>query len=99
VREVRHCFNCLSHAHVVRECQSFFTCRHCGAKHHTLLHKDTPATTNTESGANVDTANETTVLHVDSLSSALLSTAVTMANNGPQQQKARALLAAELQSL
>ena len=36
------CFNCLSKAHILKECQSEFRCRVdvCRQKHHNLLHKE-----------------------------------------------------------
>ena len=43
----RLCLNCLSRSHMVRDCSSTKTCRQCGAKHHTLLHR----TSNGNSGS------------------------------------------------
>ena len=42
VKEQKLCFNCLSKAHMLKECQSEFRCRvdGCRQKHHTLLHKE-----------------------------------------------------------
>ena len=42
VKEQKSCFNCLSKAHMLKECQSEFKCRDdgCRQKHHTLLHKE-----------------------------------------------------------
>ncbi len=40
VKEHNHCSNCLSHLHSYRDCTSAYSCRHCGNRHHTLLHKD-----------------------------------------------------------
>lgn len=37
------CFNCLGIDHQVNSCPSKFTCRSCQKKHHSLLHKNTPA--------------------------------------------------------
>ena len=39
VRRKRLCFNCLSKNHSIANCQSTRTCRECGAKHHSLLHR------------------------------------------------------------
>ena len=33
------CFNCLSKFHSIEDCSSKATCRECGRKHHSLLHK------------------------------------------------------------
>ncbi len=35
------CFNCLSKSHTIDYCSSKATCRDCGRKHHSLLHKPT----------------------------------------------------------
>ena len=42
VKEQKLCFNCLSKAHMLKECQSELRCRvdGCKQKHHTLLHKE-----------------------------------------------------------
>ncbi len=40
VREKHLCLNCFSERHGCRNCPSRFTCKSCGSKHHTLLHKD-----------------------------------------------------------
>ena len=37
VRRHRLCWNCMSTRHSVGECQSKYTCRRCGNRHHTLL--------------------------------------------------------------
>ena len=47
VKTNRLCLNCLSRSHMVRDCGSTKTCRQCGAKHHTLLHR----TSNGNSGS------------------------------------------------
>ncbi|XP_065368805.1 uncharacterized protein LOC135961239 [Calliphora vicina] len=33
------CYNCLAISHGVKECTSSFTCRYCGGKHNTFLHR------------------------------------------------------------
>ncbi len=33
------CYNCLSRGHSLEECSSTHTCRECGKKHYTLLHR------------------------------------------------------------
>ncbi len=40
VKEHKYCFNCLSHAHNLKDCQSTHNCRSCGVRHHTLLHRE-----------------------------------------------------------
>jgi len=40
VREKHLCLNCFSERHGRKNCPSRFTCKSCGNKHHTLLHKD-----------------------------------------------------------
>ncbi|KAF0750673.1 Integrase catalytic domain-containing protein [Aphis craccivora] len=38
------CPNCISSVHDTSKCSSKYSCRHCVAKHHLLLHVDTPKT-------------------------------------------------------
>ena len=38
-RRNHQCFNCLSKTHTIEDCSSKSTCRECGRKHHSLLHK------------------------------------------------------------
>ncbi|XP_028157810.1 uncharacterized protein LOC114350993 isoform X2 [Ostrinia furnacalis] len=38
--EKKWCYNCLKSSHQIKNCNSFFTCRFCKRKHHTLLHRD-----------------------------------------------------------
>ncbi len=40
VREMRLCMNCFSDTHGFKNCPSRFTCRSCGQRHHTLLHRN-----------------------------------------------------------
>ncbi len=40
VRDRKLCINCFSDNHGVKNCLSRYTCRSCGAKHHTLLHRE-----------------------------------------------------------
>ncbi len=40
VRDKRMCLNCFSDQHGCRICPSKFSCKTCGGRHHTLLHKD-----------------------------------------------------------
>ena len=39
VKTKKLCFNCLSSDHGIRNCPSNNSCRECGQKHHTLIHK------------------------------------------------------------
>ncbi len=41
-RDKRLCLNCFSSNHGYRACTSRFSCRTCGARHHTLLHRERP---------------------------------------------------------
>jgi hypothetical protein len=41
--EKRWCYNCLNASHSMRECTSIFSCQKCKRKHHTLLHREQPA--------------------------------------------------------
>ncbi|XP_053698923.1 uncharacterized protein LOC128745882 [Sabethes cyaneus] len=38
VNEQRLCHNCFNQNHIVRNCQSKFSCRHCKRRHHSMLH-------------------------------------------------------------
>ncbi|XP_011881903.1 PREDICTED: uncharacterized protein LOC105569780, partial [Vollenhovia emeryi] len=42
VVNLKRCVNCLGASHSEKHCRSKFTCRVCNARHHTLLHADTP---------------------------------------------------------
>ncbi len=45
IRDKRLCLNCFSDQHSCRFCTSKFSCKSCGGRHHSLLHKDKdPAT-------------------------------------------------------
>lgn len=55
VQSHRLCRNCLNNSHDTSRCLSKFTCRHCSAKHHSLLHFDSnkqkkPSSANVSSG-------------------------------------------------
>lgn len=39
LQEHRRCFNCLSGNHLLSDCNSTRLCVHCGAKHHSLIHR------------------------------------------------------------
>ncbi|XP_058816139.1 uncharacterized protein LOC131679424 [Topomyia yanbarensis] len=53
VNSKRLCSNCFRAGHWVRECNSNFSCRTCGRKHHSLIHPGFPP-------SNSETANNTT---------------------------------------
>ena len=36
---LKACYNCLRSGHTVRQCPSRYSCKECGQKHHTLLHR------------------------------------------------------------
>lgn len=38
VTRARRCYNCLAWGHSAHKCSSNVSCKHCGARHHTLLH-------------------------------------------------------------
>lgn len=44
VQSHRMCTNCLATSHTSSKCTSKYTCRHCAAKHHSLLHLNTTNT-------------------------------------------------------
>ena len=44
VKQKRLCYNCLSVEHAVGGCHSCKSCRECGRKHHTLLHRPSTST-------------------------------------------------------
>ena len=44
VKQKRLCYNCLSVEHAVRGCYSHKSCKECGRKHHTLLHRPSTST-------------------------------------------------------
>jgi len=43
IEPLQACFNCLASGHSYRQCPSKRTCKSCGRKHHTLLHRGDPA--------------------------------------------------------
>ncbi|XP_035919104.1 uncharacterized protein LOC118517233 [Anopheles stephensi] len=52
------CFNCLNPNHQVRSCNSVFRCNKCNARHHSMLHDDSPP----QVTMNVGSSNEIVVL-------------------------------------
>ena len=53
VRQNKLCFNCLSSKHLSSTFPSRKSCRDCGAKHHSLLHQNTPVGENASTAGNV----------------------------------------------
>jgi len=45
VREKKLCINCFSHAHGYKSCPNKFSCKTCGGRHHTMLHRERENTT------------------------------------------------------
>lgn len=96
VREKRLCLNCFSDQHGCRTCPSRFSCRSCGGRHHTLLHKQRESSSLPSTPA----STASTVTDAVTLSSAqpsvhnarfLHTVTVSMENDG-HLVKARALL-------
>ncbi|XP_035900537.1 uncharacterized protein LOC118506865 [Anopheles stephensi] len=46
------CFNCLNPHHQVKSCHSVFRCKKCNARHHSLLHENTPSQVSMNVGSN-----------------------------------------------
>ncbi|XP_049304008.1 uncharacterized protein LOC125776323 isoform X1 [Bactrocera dorsalis] len=40
VKSKRLCTNCLSHAHILKDCESKFNCVYCHKRHHSMLHRN-----------------------------------------------------------
>ncbi len=55
-KDARKCLNCLSQSHNTKNCHSSFNCRHCGNRHHTLLHRRHTNTTTTVSTSGSESA-------------------------------------------
>ena len=106
VKEHNHCSNCLSHSHSHRDCTSAHNCRHCGGRHHSLLHRNkrssrssspTSATVAQSSHSNTQTSSasdseNTAVLHLNTPPAALLSTAIASVKHDSCERRARVLL-------
>ena len=45
VQRFKACLNCLGAGHMACDCMSKRSCRVCGRKHHSFLHRDTPTST------------------------------------------------------
>ena len=96
VRDRRLCLNCFSDKHGCRSCPNKFSCRTCGLKHHTLLHRDrepapaspTPTPT-TAAAVSVDPDHGPIPPLLDT---GFPNTIVVHLSNGPHSVKARAML-------
>ncbi|XP_050518526.1 uncharacterized protein LOC126892833 [Diabrotica virgifera virgifera] len=48
VKQKKLCFNCLGYQHSIKDCRSTISCSICRQKHHTLIHLDSQANSNTQ---------------------------------------------------
>ena len=93
------CTNCLSYNHFYRDCPSRRSCKDCGARHHSLLHRQSSSTRRTEDATERLTTSTATNAHATPTCNASSSEAkivlgicqVTVESRG-RLQKARALL-------
>ena len=97
VKTNRLCLNFLSRSHMVRDCGSTKTCRQCGAKHHTLLHRTSNGNSGSSSTSTPPTDPTTpryaNVLHVQLPQPlSLLSTAYVSAIHKDLRMTSRTLL-------
>ena len=72
VRKARLCFNCLSQTHSKSVCPSQMSCRHCGKRHHSLLHRSSNQPSDVASHTNTAVSSpsrravlQTALVHVD----------------------------------
>ena len=96
VRDRRLCVNCFSDKHTCRLCPSKFSCRHCGGRHHSLLHRDretapTPAAATTNAAAVVDRTSTQPSTTPPAMDTAFPNTVVVSLENGQRSAKARAM--------
>ncbi len=100
VRERRLCLNCFSDRYGCRTCPSKFSCRHCGLKHHSLLHRDreqqssatTPAIpTTTNAAAIVDIPSTPPSPSLPPMDTAFPNTVTVSLENDHRTAKARAM--------
>ena len=105
-RKNKLCFNCLSKGHSVDDCPSRHSCRECGRKHHSLLHRpaaasNPPATvpqqysgiTPVNNSSSVSQPSTTSLYQHPSASVAYIpATALATVVSQYQQRKARVLL-------
>ncbi len=102
VREHRLCLNCFSGRHGCKNCPSRFTCKTCGSKHHTLLHKDRETATPTQSSVGTVSADQSMIKAPPEpeplqdppqpLSPCFPHTLTATLENGPRTTKARVML-------
>ncbi|XP_041449408.1 uncharacterized protein LOC121404212 [Drosophila obscura] len=52
------CLNCFARGHQLRECTSAHNCFTCGARHHTLLHRGTPASSESSTSAQISNSSD-----------------------------------------
>ena len=95
VKRKRLCFNCLAYGHLLNSCSSRKTCRKCGEKHHTLLHKpiktsakpaDSPAASSIS-----DSSADMRLNGFQSATSTVFETAIAKASTGHAVRTARLL--------
>ena len=93
------CTNCLSFIHFSRDCSSIRSCRFCGKKHHSLLHRQRSTTYSNENAAASLPVTNSTSAHVTPACNTVqgrarvfLGTCEVTVESGGRRQKARALL-------
>ncbi len=96
VRDKCLCINCFLDRHGCRQCPSKFSCRHCGGKHHSLLHKDreqssTSAPSTSNAAAVVDNPPAPTSPASPPMDTAFPNTVVVSLENDFHTAKARAM--------
>ncbi len=92
VRDKRLCMNCFSDTHGFKNCRSRFTCRSCGQRHHTLIHKDSLEPTVAYFSLAVD-KEETEVPKVDAnISPTFSNTIIVSISNRGKTMKVKAIL-------
>ena len=62
--KLKVCTNCLSYNHFCRDCPSRRSCKDCGARHHSLLHRQSSSTRRTEDADEQQTTSTSTNAHV-----------------------------------
>ena len=93
------CTNCLSFIPFSRDCSSIRSCRFCGKKHHSLLHRQRSTTYSNENAAASLPVTNSTSAHVTPACNTVqgrarvfLGTGEVTVESGGRRQKARALL-------
>ena len=104
VRKSSACNNCLNFGHKTRDCKSSKRCRHCGSKHHYLLHLNdasksntsgttpNPQTSETAAAASVNSLLVDTSTTTEFTSSLLMTAEVIIRSDHGKRVKIRALL-------